>query len=398
MAEQVSGISTRFMAAIFLTIGLLVLPSSTLGQDDPAVAEEPSASQAASDMVFVSGEDFIVTEATSDDLFAAGGTVNVDGAQADHLFLAGGEISVSEANVSDLVVIGGEIELRDGSIEDDIVIGGGEIIVAPEFGIGGSAVIAGGTVRLGTPVPGDLRIGAGDVYVNSAITGDARLSGEKIVLGPNARIGGDLFYRSEDITIDPAAVIEGERTVMPMTDRHAMEDFGKGAGQFFLLFGLSILVSYFVLVTALVVAVPRLMRATSDMIRTKPLQSLGIGVLYAFIVPVLAFLLFSFVIAAPLAVLVIVISIALTPIALAVTSHFIGVTARDLITKKPESERGSAELILWPILGVVILFGLTLIPVAGLLVWLLAVLFGLGAFAKQAANALASPAPERAAT
>lgn len=392
--------SLRSLAAsAFIAMGVIALPSSSIGQDEieaPATSNENSAASTEnpvkSDMVFVSGEEVVASQSTTDDLFAAGGTVETKGASADHLFLAGGDITVSEAQVSDVVAAGGEIRLNAANVADDVIVAGGEIITKESFDIGGSAVVAGGTVRFESPVGQDLRIRAGEIYLNSTVAGTVRLSGDTIELGPNTRIGGDLLYRGQSLTIDPAAVIEGNRTELPMSESYAAEEFGKGVGQFFLVFGLSILVSYFVIVALLVFAVPRLMRSTSDMLQSKPWQALGIGVLYALIVPVLGFALVWTVVGIPLAILLFLASLALTPFAIAVTAHFVGISARRIVTKKTGPTEGPGERILWPLAGVIILFALALIPLVGILVQLLALLFGLGAFLKQAAGALSTPA------
>ncbi|KWV93763.1 hypothetical protein [Erythrobacter sp. AP23] len=384
--------SKLFACAVAVMIAAFAPSSPSFGQAESQTQEPAVATATETDMVFVSAENLAVSAVTTDDLFAAGGTVVTSGAQADHLFLAGGEIEVIDATVHDLIAWGGELRLRSAQVTDDIIVGGGDIVARPGFDIGGSAVLAGGSVRLEAPVGGDLRIGAGDIFVNSSVQGTARLSGDTIVLGPLARIGGDLLYRSENLTIQPGAVIEGRRAALPMPDRSTAEEIGKGVGQLFLLFGLSIVLSYFILVALLVFFAPGLMRSASTMMREKPWQSFGIGVLYALIVPLLVVALVVTVVAAPLAVLLIAISVALTPIALAVTAYFVGMSLRRVTTGTSDPPDTLFARIIWPLLGVIAVFLLTLIPVAGALIWLLAMVFGLGALAKQAAGALTAPA------
>lgn len=383
------------LTAIQLAVALLAAPSALTGQDAPdteAPASEAPASETPveTDMVFVAEENLTLAAASSDDVFAAGSTIDASGAVADHLFLAGGDIAVSDTRANDVIAIGGEIRLDDAVITDDVIAAGGEIIAGQGFDIGGSAVFAGGSVRLEAPVGGDLRIGASEIFVNSAIAGTARLSGESVMLGPQARIGGDLLHRSTGLTVQPGAIIEGRTAALPEPDHSTAEDIGRGAGQLFAIFGLSILISYFILVVLLVVLVPGLMRSASSMMQQRPWQSLGIGFFIALITPLSAFLLVTTVFGAPLGVLLIIMAVALTPIALAVTAYFVGMRARAIATRNPEPPQAVSARILWPVLGALLVFALTLIPLAGLLVWLLAMLFGLGAFARQAAIALAA--------
>ncbi len=392
MPSVTSGAYGRFAASVMIVFGAFLLPASSASQDVVEAPPAPIETAAESDMVFLAGERVVASQGTTDDLFAAGNMVDARGASADHLFLAGSDVTVSDAQVSDIIAMGGEVRLNAASVSDDVIIAGGNIIADRGFDVGGTALIAGGRVRFEAPVGQDLRIGAEDIFVNSAIAGTARLSGETIVLGPDARVEGDLLYRSDNLTIDPAAVIEGSRTALPPAEGYTAEEFGAGMGSFFLYFGLSMIVSYFVIVALLVVAVPGLMRSTSVMLRSTTLRALGIGVLYALIVPVLGIVLLWTIVGIPLAALLFVASLALTPFAVAVAAHFIGMAARGLITKDYDAPESTVARILWPLGGVLVLFIVALIPFVGMLAMLLAMLFGLGAFVRQAALALAKTA------
>ncbi|KWV92130.1 polymer-forming cytoskeletal protein [Erythrobacter sp. YT30] len=385
----------RLTLGLIAACGALALPASTVGQS----VEESNSTNAflESDMVFAAAEDLNVSQKTTDDLFAAGSTIEVSGAEADHLFLAGGDLRVSNAQVNDLIAAGGDIQMDAATVADDVIIAGGEVVARETFEIGGTAVVAGGEVRFEAPVGQDLRIGANEIFVNSVVSGTARLSGDTITFGPRARIEGDLIYRGSNLVVDPAAVIEGERTQLQSSDAYEVEDAAKGVGQFFLFFSISMIISYFVIVALLVLIVPRVMHATSQMLGGKPLQALGIGVLFAFIVPVLGVLLFWTGVGIPLAIFLFVASLALTPIAVAVTAHFIGMAARKALTRKAGDAESTFEQIMWPLGGVVVLLALALIPIVGLVVMLLAMLFGLGAFGRQVLGMLSNP-PQAAPT
>jgi len=344
------------------------------------------------DMVFRSSDNLALTQTTTDDTFAAGNLIEVDGAEADHLFLAGSDIVVANASVHDLIAAGGDLRLTGAQIIDDIIVAGGDIVVGSDVEIGGSAVLAGGTVRMDAPVGGDLRVMAGDMTINSTVAGTARLSGTTIVVGPDARIAGDLLYRGDDLTVQRGAVIEGRRLIMPEPEYSAAEDFGTGMGRFALFLFLSIVVSYLALVFLLALSAPRLMYNTANTMWDRPWQSLGIGVLYAIIVPLLVMLLAWSGVGLPLAFLLVVVSLALTAIAFAATAYFTGMGIRRVATGTDEAPDRLAARIGWPIAGALIIFALTMIPLVGFFVWVLAMVFGLGAFAKNVGRALIAPA------
>ncbi|TRD11643.1 hypothetical protein FGU71_07040 [Erythrobacter insulae] len=372
-----------------LSISLVLLAPFSSAQETAPDQDGAQSPQVEQDMVFAADQDVQLDAKSTDDVFAAGSTVTVQGAQADHLIIAGGEISVRDVSSNDLIAAGGEIDFARGAIADDIVAAGGDIEIGPDFTLGGSAVLMGGSVRIDAPVPGDLRVTSGSIIVNSAIGGSARLAGDTIEIGPNARIAGDLEYRSENLVMRPGAVVEGETRILPVDDTYGAEEFGKAAGSMFLMLGISILISYFVVVLALVFAAPALMRATSRMMREQPWKSLGLGLLIAVIVPLLGVLFLWTAVAAPIALLLLTASIAITPIALAATAYFAGDSARRFLTNAKEDAAGIGARLLWPGLGALVIFALTLIPIAGLIIWFFAMLFGLGAVVNSTAKALA---------
>ncbi|NVE96023.1 bactofilin family protein [Altererythrobacter lutimaris] len=381
--------SIRQLAApAMVVLAALALPSSSIGQDQADSSAISVDEEFESEMVFLSGEEIVASQRTTDDLFAAGGTVEAKGVSADHLFLTGGDITVSNAEVRDLIAAGGEVRLNAANVADDLIAAGGEVIAGEGFEIGGTAIVTGGTVRFNAPVGQDLRIGANEIFVDSTVAGTSRLSGSKIVIGPNARLQGDLLYRGDDLTIDPSAVIEGDRTELPAWESYNPEEAGAGLGSFFVYFSLSILISYFVIVSLLVLVLPSLMQRTSDMLHATPLRALGIGVLYAFVVPVMGILLVWTVLGIPLAIFLFLASLALTPLAVAVTAYFVGMLGRRVVSKRSDAPRNTAERFIWPLAGVAILFALSLIPLLGLLVMLFSMLFGLGALLRQATGAL----------
>lgn len=341
------------------------------------------------DMSFFSAEDINLKVNSTDDVFAAGGTMTVDATSADHLVIAGGEISVRNVALQDLIAAGGEIDLVSGNVKDDIVVAGGKIIARPAFAIGSSAVIAGGDAKIETAIPTDLRVAAGSIYLNSAVGGNARLTGETVTLGPKTRIGGDLLYRTDNLIIQPGAVITGRQLVLPSEDHSAFERWGRGAGKMVAMLALAFLLGFIVLVMAIAIAVPSLMRSSAEFIRSAPLKSLGIGVLFAVGVPFAIVLLFASVVGVPLAMLLGAIFLAITPVAVAATAYLLGMEARKLIARAEDAPAAWTARLLWPALGAAAILVLGMIPLLGLLVWLFAMLFGFGAVVSRGGNALA---------
>ncbi len=345
-----------------------------------------------SDMSFFSGDEVNLKVNSTDDVFAAGGAVSANDSSADHLILAGGEITATDVDVRDIFAAGGKITLASGEIADDVIAAGGDIVVRPTFQIGGSAVFTGGDVKIEAPVAADLRAAAGKVYLNSTVAGNARLMGDFVEIGPKSRIGGDLLYRTENLKIAPGAVITGKKIILPDEEYAELERWGKGGAALFAVFSIALLLGFAVLVIIVTVTVPSLMNAASTMIRSKPLRTMGIGLLITIAIPIAVIVLFATVIGVPLALLIGAIFFAVAPVAIAATSYFLGMSGREIITKKTDQPPTMIERLLWPALGAILILLLGMIPYVGLLVWLLALIVGVGAVIPRGGKALAQNA------
>lgn len=167
-----------------------------------------------------------VNETITEDLYIAGGNVSSAGSLRADLVAAGGNVVVNGDVTGDATVAGGAITIL-GNVGDDVRAAGGNILVQGAVGgdvafgagqavlggpgIGGDVLGGGGTVRLDAPVVGDVRIGGGDVYLNSTIGGNVEVYAEKLTLGENARIEGNLSYTAvAGVSMEEGAVVSGE--------------------------------------------------------------------------------------------------------------------------------------------------------------------------------------------
>lgn len=382
----------KVIIAIAFVLLVMFVTTRVASQISEQAGEIVSVQESFSDISFFSGDEVNLKVNSTDDVFAAGGAVSASDTSADHLFLAGSEITATDVDVRDIIAAGGKITLSSGKIADDVIAAGGDIVVRPKFQIGGSAVFTGGNVKIEAPVATDLRAAARTVSLNSTIGGNAKLMGEFIEIGPKSRIGGDLLYRTENLKIAPGAVIAGKKIVLPDEEYAELERWGKGGAALFAVFSIALLLGIAVLVIIITVTVPSLMNAASTMIRAKPWHTLGIGLLITIAIPFAVFLLFATVIGVPLALLIGAIFIAVAPVAIAATSYFLGMRGREIITKKGDDPPTVIERLLWPALGAILILILGLIPYIGALVWLLALIVGIGAVIPRGGKALAQNA------
>ena len=225
--------SSATVAALLLivSVGLVLLPAS------PARAERVQ-----SNLVLIRDEDVV-----DEDLYAAGNIVQVDGRVEGDLFA----VAYQEVRVT-------------GTVTGDVVALTGKVVIVGE--VGGSVRAVAGSVIIEGIVGGDVFVGAREVRTDPgsrigrdllAWSWDARVEGEiardfegqqrntvfdgstarnvevtvnRLDVGPSARVGGDLAYRSEnDASIDAAGADTPQRRQHPRRPRRQASGLRTGS-------------------------------------------------------------------------------------------------------------------------------------------------------------------------
>ena len=335
--------------------------------------ERPVLEGRASDMAFVAGGEARISAQVADDIFAAGRSLTVQGASADHLIIADGEMDLAPTTVHDLVAAGGRLRLRSGVVNDDVLATGGEIELAREARILGSVVLTGGRVRIEAPIGGELGVAGGRVELNGPVGHGVRIRAEEIVVGPQARVGGDLVLRGARIEVSPSAVVAG-RTVRDVVK----PDGGRArhAAVMAALLALGLLLMNGVIAAA----TPWLVGGVEQRLRSQPWPTLGVGALLLPLTPLAVALLAATVLGAPLAAVLALAYLLAMPLAFAGVSYGIGRLIRERLAKAAAEPRWPARLG-WTMLGALLLLIVCIIPYVGWLAWLTALAAGMGGLA-----------------
>jgi hypothetical protein len=338
-------------------------------------------------LLFAAGDDVRLAVTATDDVAAAGGQILVDGSVLDHIFVAGRDITFQNTTARDVFVAGGDVDLITGEVGDDLVAAAGRLRLAADMRIGDDALLSGGRLNIAAPIEGDLHAAGGHIELNSAVTGDVRLDGDTIVIGPNARVGGTLTHRGHSVTIDPQALIAGETVALTPPPKPDMRPF-KILGVWL---GAAVLFGLFLVAVLAAVLLPRLMNDAAHAIRTRPIVTLALGLLLAIAAPFVIVALALTMLGLPLAFLIGAVFAALWPLAI-VGAAYAGAMLARARTQRGGQAPSAGERALWAGLAMIVLSVLGLIPVLGFLLWLAAYLFGLGAVAWSGATALSKPA------
>jgi cytoskeletal protein CcmA (bactofilin family) len=365
-----------------------------------AAAEDGGAQRIGGDL-FIGGRAVAVTEPVSGDLFASGGSVDVDAAVTGDALAIGGQVRLRSDVGQSVYAGGGQLQV-DGAVAGSLRAFGGQVELGRRAQVQGNVSAVGGNVRLLGGVNGHVQVAGGQVLIDGPVGGDVIATVGSLSLGPNARIAGQLRYRSGDaLDQDPGAQVAGGiEKLLPRIDseggrkdwegpppsaderRAAMRGIGFGFAAVWTL-------GQMLMAGVLIAALPGWTARVARTVRERTGMSLLMGFVLLVCVPVGVVLLAITLIGLPLALLALALYFALLPLAYVGAAIGLG----DAALRRWRA--GQAERRGWRIgaacTALVLLALLGAVPLLGGLVGLAALLVGLGALALQFSRP-ASPA------
>ncbi len=363
--------SSRSLA--LLTALLLVTPSLSAAAEFRA-GDSPSlgASETLTDDLYIVGGSVSSAGPVKGDVVAAGGNALVNGPVSGDVIVAGGSVSVLSEVGDDIRAAGGTVVIQ-GAVAGDVLAAGGQVQIASSK-IGGDASIAGGVVRIDAPIVGDLQIVGGDVRINAPIGGNVDIQAEQVTLGPKAIITGALTYKSpKQAVLEQGAVVRGETVYTKSPDVREAAKLGV-----FAIFSIWFVAKIFMVFTGALVFAYVFQRFSKTLVREvveRPLPSIGRGIIFAIITPVVSFLLLFTIIGLSFGILGILLYIASIIMATMIVPLVAGSVAAKWLFKTPEYETNVKTVLIGTVLYLVV----GLVPVIGGIVLMTAMVLSLGA-------------------
>ena len=317
-----------------------------------------------------------------------GGTVTQDLLVFAQDLRIGGEVG------DDVRVLGQNIFI-DGTVKGDVLFLGANLVVSEGAVIEGNLLAAGGVAVMNGRVDGDVAVAGGTVTVHGSIGGNAELQTDGgLVIGPGASIAGDLTYRGpEELEFAPGVVggsirFEPKRTDVEKHISQQMAMFNTFRTIFWILGFITAIIA-----GSVIVALTRDHAwRTAETIRTKPLKSLGIGFIAFICIPIVILIAFVLILTIPLALMLLLAYL----IALYIAKFYVSIWLGNLILRR--GGRTDKSPIPPMLLGLLIVYLVTAIPVIGTLIGIVIIFFGLGALLQRKETRLngafeAPPAP-----
>ena len=254
-----------------------------------------------------------------EDYFSAGGSVELDKRVEGDAFLSGGRIAVRGPVKGDVVVAGGDISAADtvgqdlyaaggsvaitGQVAGSARIAGAQVTISPRGGVAGKATVAAANLRMAGRVGRYLAVYAESVRIEGEVGGDLRIVARLVEIGPDAKIGGKLIYRSPQLAkIDATAVIAGGVTHVPMEwPSGKLGSLSRVATWISIVL---LVLSALLIGVIVIVAFPKFSAAAAHTVWSDPWKSLALGFCLLLCLPVSAIVFMLTVIGIPLGVAV----------------------------------------------------------------------------------------------
>ncbi len=335
--------------------------------------------------LYAGGMSVTIDGTVNGDVICGAQTININGTVNGDVICGAQTININGTVNGDVRVAGDSIILN-GPISRNVQAFGASIIQGADSIIEGEVFLAGAIGEIRGKINGDLHGAADIVNISGEIGKDVRLRlgkqvrGDKqvftdkdrssLIISDEAKIGGHVYYvAGEKGKISDKAVIGGEigHSFPEKKDKKDFAIFGAMGGLFSVFSAL--------VIGLVVISIWReQIKKITDKMLDKVGASIGWGVIIMFLTPIVAILLLITLIGIPLSIII----ICLWLIALYASKILVGILIGRNLIKKLFPKRKRDSLIWAMIIGIIIVWIISAIPVIGWLICLIAVWWGLG--------------------
>ena len=216
----------------------LMLTAALAAGSAPAAAQEteagtvvtvPSGEVREGDL-YAAGEAVRVHGRLAGDLVAGAQRVLVDGQVEGDVFAAARTVDLRGAIGDSTRVVGGQVVV-DATIDGDLIAGGNRVQILEGTVIRGGVAAAASSLEIDGTVEENLRAAVGELVLRGTVRGHANVIADRLDLAPEARIEGDLDYRTR-LPLSPEAAARVAGAVRYEEPIDEDEDEGSAAWSF----------------------------------------------------------------------------------------------------------------------------------------------------------------------
>jgi hypothetical protein len=375
-------LSKKFIFFLLAFFFLLFFPVQILAQTSSSESLKTvtlNKDQVVNQDYFTAGERVIIDGTVNGDAYVAGGQVDVNGTVNGDLLVLGGQVNIRGTISQNIRAIGGNIVIT-GKTGKNVSIAGGNLTIDNTAKVGGNIVVAGGNVGILTQV-NNLTVAGGMIRLGGNVLGNVTAGVGTLDILPEVTIKGNLNYWSDnEATISQSAKITGQTSFhQTQLKTNLQKTSEKNAGT---IFGASIFFLAISFISLLVLGIlflrllPVYTQKMAEVVKNKFWVCFGTGLIALIIAPVLVVLLMITLVGFPIALALIFVY----GIVLYVAKLFV-----ILVLGKYVGEKAKWNLTpIWTFtVGLLIYYFLGFIPVVGWLTKTIFTLVGVGAIILQ---------------
>lgn len=294
---RVLNLLTLFVLALFIFV-----PAASAydgrGGDSVVIGQD----QVINDDLFVAGETVTVDGTVNGDLFAAGRTVIINGKVAGNVLAAGSIVAINGEVGYDVFAAGAAVTLgSDARVGHNAYTAGAGVESQAGSQIGGSLFIGAGQGLVSGQVARDLLAGVGRLRLEGAVGRDAKIAVDAsdssfspgYMYGPNmpslpvvppgltfgkeARVAGALAYTSSKAVAEASRVAPKVTHNLPPQDEQLSRELQRQTASSYIFNALRRLIALLLIGLLLAWLAPRWITAPAEKLLSRPLPSLGIG-------------------------------------------------------------------------------------------------------------------------
>jgi hypothetical protein len=247
------------------------------------------------DDLFIGAQDVEIEGTVNGNVYAGAQTVRIDGTINGSVHTGASAVYLSGTVSGNVYTGAGNVTLSGAKIGNSLHVGAGNIFIDKDSSIGGSLMAGGGTIAIYGPVKRNVMVAGGTVNLNSVVGGEVRIGAGNITIGPDTKIGKDLYYSTDqsqnNINISESASVSGSikkvENNLP-TGRNvetARRDLSGGFRAFAILVKIASLIGAFIIGLLWLRLFPKSFIKSTDLVANSFFKSLGIG----FLVTIFAF-------------------------------------------------------------------------------------------------------------
>jgi len=219
-----------------------------------------------------------------------------------------------------------------------------------------------------------VRIGGGEMFVNSAVTGNVQIEADSVTIGKNAVITGTLTYKSpKEAIIEEGAKITGKITYEPRKTKEKEVAWALTIGMF---------IPFLMLLTGALffgLTFKKYMTMLVGGAYENPFKELGRGLAFLILVPIASVILLVTVIGVPIGILGLIGFVGGMIFTVLMAPVLLGSLLLKWTMKRPYNHVDWMSILL----GVVVFYALSFIPIVGWIAQFALVLITLGSLARM---------------